>query len=1800
MEEADQADPFLWGVGRVVQELCTSNRSWEVPLAKKLPDPAKLERKLREHEVDGESLLTYEDEFGATMLWDLLDVKIAPQRISLSRITKQFKRHSRGYQNWKRTQLAESQGDGGADDGPSILPESRNGAELLDNEPEILQPSPGEEPISVVPASTVQSTPPPETTQSGESNEPPPKKRRFAPTNIPAVPVHINSLIAPTEADAITYTVATVEELLQTTDSAPAYLGHFVLNPAEITMPPIPDGTEPEAIEWLEPYPPGRPLVGWAGSSGIPPGRRLQVARAMKRFLLSGLVVSQKSDSEVGEDAESLLPLLGESGDEDCYDSDTWREMEEEEELENPEARMLTSKNLALSSVEVEVVIRTVILNLEADWVETKKPKKDRKAWKLWRDANPHSARLFIIDRAKEKLERLRLRIDNMVQGYLRDTWDDKRALEQQAAGQLELSVFDRKYEEWLINMLQNPQPPPKPSMLPRLKPLPKKKRVSYDDGVEGEDIPTSESDSLDEFVDEDVPLDTGLFTGDEMDLDSNYEPDININHGPIVDPIRGSSYSPPPPGDYPIASSPPSLGNTALHQTPIAKSEHPPGPVSPLRTASEVIEIFSSPVGPTKLDKVPNLEDPASIGKVGLEYWVKTQDRNRLVIAVLYTWSSSRRRGVFNAVKDSDFRDVWNDYVEEVVADGVKAHSAKAQPATVPFNIVQLFDCFISCTTARLGSKTIRPITLRRIKREDKSFEPFCDLLKRVIPHFSPPPPQTPTRIKLKVGSVAEKVSSQTAEAAAEDSPDDSTHALDSSSSEDMPISSAKRRRRQHRPRDQNAENLRQTNLSQNKEFEKRRELLRQKLAIQGTVTGDKSRLIVNETKESDDQALIYINDTIGSKIKDHQIEGVRFMWNQIVVDSKVRQGCLLAHTMGLGKTMQVITLLVVIAEASCSQDPSVHTQIPESLRRSQTLILCPAGLVDNWIDEILFWTPDDKFLGTFFRIDSSVKLENRKNIVRDWKAEGGVLITGYPLFTDLVKDPEIAAILYDFPNIVICDEAHLLKNPEANRTQATAKFKTMSRIAMTGSPLTNNVMDYYSMINWVAPNYLADIAEFRDRFGNPIKEGLYADSEPFKKRKARKMLHVLKATVEPKVHRKDMQFLVKELPTKKEFILTLPLTEVQKKTYEAYLEVALENPRVAETIKSQAGVWSLVTTLSPLLAHPWIFRTYLNTRKSKQPRENDDGLVLPQDLLGQVLSTLPSRTLENIENSNKIFVLVKILDECKKIGDKVLLFSQSIPTLDYLEILFKRQKRRIQRLDGSTPIAERQAAIKKFNTDSTEIYLISTRAGGVGLNIYGANRVVIFDFRYTPAEEQQAIGRAYRIGQTKPVYVYWLQMGGTFENTIQNNAVFKTQLASRVVDKKNPDPWSTQIREYFVKPTIPEQKDLSNAMGQDTVLDALLSDSRFEGVIRQIDSTETFEKEETYELTAEEKREAEEDIELQRLRIQNPDEFKRREQERLWRQRGVPWMPPELPGMGQANPIGAQFQPRATPAEASSMPIKLIVPTHLREQRDPAAAAPASNRNVSNSGVSGVMPAGNHFNGVLTSRPVLPPPKALTSQPVPPPRPRTPPLQTPAIPTAGPKKPASKEASAEQSPSKFGNFLRSPKERRSSAVPGPESFLPILGTGTRFKQPQAQTQAPPESKPGSSSLELLFTKLLTVVAKRISAQRRHTPLTPSNMVSEIVNALDQNHIQGLPRLDKLQHLTKAAQNERIAEALLAKHLEPDAFVKMGIPEMDSTAALYDGMQEDDFERTVWNSQAADPQVGNKFYESAQPLARN
>jgi superfamily II DNA/RNA helicase len=217
----------------------------------------------------------------------------------------------------------------------------------------------------------------------------------------------------------------------------------------------------------------------------------------------------------------------------------------------------------------------------------------------------------------------------------------------------------------------------------------------------------------------------------------------------------------------------------------------------------------------------------------------------------------------------------------------------------------------------------------------------------------------------------------------------------------------------------------------------------------------------------------------------------------------------------------------------------------------------------------------------------------------------------------------------------------------------------------------------------------------------------------------------------------------------------------------------------------------------------------------------------------------------LTSIELSRKVQILCQILDAAKECGDKTLVFSHSIATLDFLDKLCQRHGRKFARLDGKTPMKSRQGRIKAFNEGHLDTYLISTKAGGLGLNLFGANRVVIFDFGFNPILEEQAVGRAYRIGQKKKVFVYRFVAGGTFEDSVHNKSVFKKQLASRVVDKKNPIARATRnVGEFLFEPREVPQKDLSEFEGLDPVLDKILAlQSQDNNTIRAIVQTDTFE---------------------------------------------------------------------------------------------------------------------------------------------------------------------------------------------------------------------------------------------------------------------------------------------------------------------------------------------------------------------
>ncbi|EGO57594.1 hypothetical protein NEUTE1DRAFT_62600, partial [Neurospora tetrasperma FGSC 2508] len=1371
MAELNENEPFHWDVERVVKELCTPERTWDAPAPHKLPDPERLAFKLRELDIDGETLLMYPDEYGWPTFWEMLGIKKLAHHLSIGKAIKQFRETSTLYYRQKRDIDLPK---GLLSTTPAIKPDPLDPSEptppLVDNSiPEptaaaidgpVSEPSPagvGNAATDASPAivnnTAVEANSSPEspekrglgnglrqdTEEASRDPERPLKKRRIAPTIVSTVaPAQARSFI-PTEGDITFLSDANFDRFLDVEDSKFSYLGSSALRSEDIASLPYnfesdDDGDDKEASEEFT----------WVRSGAVPPARALQVARVMRKFF-------RKRSPFVNEDEEVVLDF-GEDDDGMSVDSETYREYEQEEQERKAHQSMHGSPRL--SKVQAEEAIEDAIQRLEVSWETIKKPKFERRAWKIWQDARRNRTRLSLITFAKNQL----------------------RSLE-----------------------------PPKPSTLPRLKPEPKKERETL---ASDEELLTSDSEEEDQFIEDD------LSSVDHMIIDPK-ETIPSTRPSTPVRPLNPSTETNHIPEEEENTIAQPS---TVDDETGAVNKVEPTTPQRIIHTIpAEPIEILSSPSDVDQLANLPPLTD------------------------------------------------TWKEHIQPLIDRAATGISRiDVDPDSISLILALLFLTYSDFSEGRLKirSTTLRCVTCQKLNREYLRFGEFFEFLQNCIRYFRSEP-KSPTPMEMTSAESPEATQDIPMDITSESEHMDTD--LEELSSQ-FPLSSAKKGRRPKH--DEKAKKLRVDSKALLKQMDERRKLLRAKLAETGSVPSDKSRLIINETKESDDLPLIYVHEEIGGRIKDHQIDGVRFMWDQIVVDSNSRQGCLLAHTMGLGKTMQVITLLVAIAEASQSDDPRVVAQIPKDLRVGRPLILCPSGLVENWIDEICKWAPKD-ILGNITKIDAAtVPPSERVLLIKGWARSRGVLVMGYELFRSLVsgKEDNVAELLHSSPSIVICDEAHRFKNKTSKLYAVVQDFHTMSRIATTGSPLTRN------------------------------------------------------AIVAPKVNRKDIQVLVDELPQKREFILTIQMTKVQRDAYREYLETAQRNK--GNDLYRTACVWGLIASLKLLLAHPKIFKSKMEERLNPDSDENDEPLDLSRDTLRNVLAKVSIRGIDDIVHSTKVTVLLQILKECKQIGDKVLVFSQSIPTLNFLQDLFKQKKINYKRLDGKTPVSQRQAAVKEFNAvDSLDVYLISTRAGGVGLNIPGANRVVLFDFGFTPAEEQQAVGRAYRIGQEKKVFVYHLKVGGTYETAIHNLAIFKRQLSERVVDKKKPIPSSTRMREYFITPPENlEQKDLSAVKGLDPeVLDKVLASAECSSIIREIDSTETFEREEVYEFTAEQHRELNKQIELEELRINNPEEYKR--QMSTGSGFALPSLPPNL-----GTPISTGGEDKhnpATPGSAPSIPL-------------------------------------------------------------------------------------------------------------------------------------------------------------------------------------------------------------------------------------------------------------------------------------
>ncbi|KAM3541502.1 hypothetical protein ARSEF1564_005610 [Beauveria bassiana] len=1147
--------------------------------------------------------------------------------------------------------------------------------------------------------------------------------------------------------------------------------------------------------------------------SSQPRGKTRAIYSIVKKFLL-------KNDRKVTKLQSGTKTVISSSDGRDVVDFDDLASLDEEtlREMADEEDENRQTSSALLSSERVETIINEEITKFQSRWEEKKLDKLERKAHRLWTQASKHG------QLRKQAFETWRQagHYRNRLSALTRDLRVMQWKLEEELRFQVQIveqTVEDKLHQEWLTTLFSLRSAPPKPSPISTQQRTSQRKRSSiHNDELSS----SSEEESLEGFI-----------VADEPDF-------------------AHASSAPSP------SALSPALPHSPLSSTYMPTNSRQNSVIDLTMTSDVEVEGAEESIVPHSLNPFTQ-EGLAEAGGKAPKVWAKQNDRFRLAISMLWKMGFERRDAVFQILAGSTISDIWLDLINQVHD---RLHDESHRLIDAASDLMRIYWSFVRCKyfteqkCLKLSQKD-----LDKFEDSEKLFPPFCGFLAEIKDAF-------PQR-------------NQIAHLGDDDDDDDELVELDELPDDAGSRSAtAKKSKKKEIVLDKSGVELRERAARDMKEQEKRRNELR--AAMRYTNTYDSAsarspRFIINESK-ANDQGFIYIHPEISSRIKEHQIEGVRFLWNHIVRDSSERQGCLLAHTMGLGKTMQTITFLVALRESALSDDPTVRDQIPRDLRDWKVLVLCPSGLVENWKDEFLIWAPKH-LMEAIFTVEAVHSPLQRVENAKEWAVRGGILIIGYNMFkSEFRKGNEntvtVDRILVENARVVIADEAHSLKNPKTKITQVASDLKTSTRIALTGSPLANNVEEYYAMINWVAPNFLGPLQEFRDMYATPIHQGLYNDSTPNEKRKAIKLLQVLKTTAAPKVHRATMKSCLKdELPPKEEFVISVPPTEIQRKLYDLYMQAAHNSGDKVE----QATLFGVLNHLALICAHPAVYRKHV-IELSRKGEMGKDVARFPMDTIPQIMNMTSDPGLGRVELSYKVKLLNKILDQSSRMGDKVLVFSQSIPTLDYLAILFGSQKRRFCRLDGSTQISKRQDMVKSFNKGSEEVYLISTNAGGVGLNIFGANRVVIFDFKYNPVSDQQAIGRAYRIGQTKPVFVYRFVVAGSFEDDLQNKAVFKMQLASRVVDQKNPISWSKRMSNLLhLIQDVDATESRFDFKGKDAILDHLLDHDEGRAILSIMSSDAFEEEDETATLTAEERQEADSMVERHRLRMTDPDKYVR-----------------------------------------------------------------------------------------------------------------------------------------------------------------------------------------------------------------------------------------------------------------------------------------------------------------------------------
>ncbi|KAJ4962204.1 hypothetical protein NE237_022143 [Protea cynaroides] len=528
------------------------------------------------------------------------------------------------------------------------------------------------------------------------------------------------------------------------------------------------------------------------------------------------------------------------------------------------------------------------------------------------------------------------------------------------------------------------------------------------------------------------------------------------------------------------------------------------------------------------------------------------------------------------------------------------------------------------------------------------------------------------------------------------------------------------------------------------------------------------------------------------GGKLKPYQIKGVKWL---ISLWQNGLNG-ILADQMGLGKTIQTIAFLAHLKEKGLD---------------GPYLVIAPLSTLSNWVNEISRFTPSINAI--IYHGDRKERQEIRKKYMT--KAVGPkfpIVVTSYQVALN-----EARKVLrhYNWKYLVV-DEGHRLKNSECKLLKELNLLPVENKLLLTGTPLQNNLTELWSLLHFILPDIFSSLKEFESWFDLSGKCYSDAQKDEFEEKRRVQVISKLHAILRPFLLRRMKSDVEKMLPQKKEIILYANMTEHQMNIQDHLINKTFEN-HLQEKFNYGHGMkgklHNLMVQLRKNCNHPDLLESAFDGSNTYPPVE------------------------QLVEQCGKFCLLDRLLSQLFARKHKVLIFSQWTKVLDIMDYYFSEKGFEVCRIDGSVKLEERKRQIQEFNdiNSNRRIFLLSTRAGGLGINLTAADTCILYDSDWNPQMDLQAMDRCHRIGQTKPVHVYRLATAQSVEGRILKRAFSKLKLEHVVIGKG-------QFQQERNKTNTLEEEDLLSLLrdeedAEDKLIQTDISDEELHKVLDRSD---------------------------------------------------------------------------------------------------------------------------------------------------------------------------------------------------------------------------------------------------------------------------------------------------------------------------------------------------------------------------